>query len=596
VRTRIRRHRSGLAATVAALACLALAGPAAADWQVVGGGPVVSSGESMAPGGFGGRNYDLKRIDGALYVAWTQSDGHNRQVHVARLADDGESWASVGDVVNADPGYDAAMPSLAAAPDGTPWIAWAEIGPSGARQIHAAAFDSDSGDWVEPDGGEWAINHAPSPWPADDRAVFSALDPRLTFLGNRPYITYMQDNPTEFSVHVVRLGDDGHWERIAAGVIDSIPYDVDASVVGGLLHVGLLGTFEHPMAARLDQDGTWTTLGGGAVNQDVVDEYGNPRSGRFGRIAGFNDEPYVLWDLGNTAYPNATYVSHVVDGRWEIAGGSLDDESTGGTSLREIGGRLYAAWVSDPASPDLHVSRLADDGASWVSTPAIAGTAADHGAVLSSLDGVPYVAWVRTDGTTNQLVVEQLDGAPEPIAADSGEDSGPGTDPDVVGTPIDPPEDVPAPPDDPPGKGACSTRMPGTSGPDRLSAGLRSTRIRGFAGADRELGSDASDCLYGDAGSDVLRGRGGEDSLYGGRGADQLFGAGDEDSLTGGPGADRLSGGTGWDTFRGGPGDDTILAADGRGEQVWCGPGSDTARLDRFDHPHGCEHVQVAKR
>jgi Ca2+-binding RTX toxin-like protein len=357
--------------------------------------------------------------------------------------------------------------------------------------------------------------------------------------------------------------------------------------------VGLTGDFGYPMAVQLGQGGG--ELGGGSVNQDVVDEYGYARTAYFNRIAGFGDEPYVLWNLGGSKeHGAATYVSHVVDGKWEIAGGNVGD-GIGGTSLRSIGGRLYAAWLGDPGSPDLHVSRLSDDGTSWVATPSLDGMAADQAATLSSLDGVPYVAWVKTDGTTRQLVVERLDGAPEPIAGDDGEGSGPGTDPEMNATPIYPPD----PPDDPPGspgKGTCSTTMPGTAGPDRLSAGLRSARIRGFAGADRELGSDASDCLFGNAGSDVLRGRGGEDSLYGGLGSDQLFGGGDEDKLTGGPGADRLSGGMGWDTFRGGPGADTILAADGRGEQVWCGPGDDTARLDRFDHPHGCEHVRVARK
>ncbi|MFL5780633.1 MAG: calcium-binding protein [Thermoleophilaceae bacterium] len=569
--------------------CLVAAAPAAADWQVAGGGPVATGGTSLSVEGNSWHSYDLKRIDGALYVAWTQSDGHNKQVHVARLSDDGASWTPVGDMVNADPTHDARMPSLAAAPDGTPWIAWVEIDSDQVPQTHVARFDAGEGHWVEPHPGSWQINGVPRHTDQIDWKWYSASGPRLTFLGNRPYVTYMQDNLTEYSVEVVRLRDDGNWERIARSVGDPIPRDADAAVVGGALDVGLTADFEHPLAVQLGPGGG--ELGGGSVNQDVVDEYGYPRSGFFSRIAAFGDEPYVLWNLGNTNNEKATYVSHIVDGSWQIAGGNVGD-GTGGTSLRTIGGRLYAAWLSDPASPDLHVSRLADDGTSWVATPSLDGMAADQAATLSSLDGVPYVAWIKTDGTTRQLVVERLDGAPAPIAGDDGEGSGPGTDPEMNATPIYPPD----PPDDPPAKGACSTKMPGTSGPDWLAAGSRSTRIRGFAGADRELGSDASDCLYGDAGSDVLRGRGGEDSLYGGRGADQLFGAADEDRLTGGPGADRLSGGTGWDVFRGGPGDDTILAADGRGEQVWCGPGHDTARLDRFDHPHGCEHVRVAKK
>jgi Ca2+-binding RTX toxin-like protein len=571
-----------------AAACLASAAPAAADWQIAGGGPVATGGASLSSGQF--RNYDMRRIGGHLYVAWTQSNGHNRQVRVARLADDGASWAPVGDAVNADPARDAQEPSLAAAPDGSPWIAWDEVDPAGAVQIRAARFDSGAGRWIEPDARDWQINDVPNNWPASDRAVFSARGPRLTFLGHRPYITYMQDNPSEWNIEVVRLASGGHsWERVARGVGSSIPLDADAAVTGGLLHVGLTSGWEYPTAVRLNQNGGWEQLGGGPANQDVLDDSGYPHSAAFSRIAGFHDEPYVLWSTStSTNYAGETYASHVVDGKWQIAGGNIGD-GTGGTSLREIGGRLFAGWVSGADSPELHVSRLSDDGTSWVGTPPIAGTPTDHGAVLSSSDGVPYVAWVRTGGTANELVVERLDGSPDAIAGDDGEGSGPGTDPDVDATPIVPPDDTPAP------AGPCATKMPGTPGPDWLRAGSHGTTIRGLAGADHELGGPLRDCLYGGDGGDVLRGRDGEDGLFGGAGPDKLFGGPDEDSLTGGPGPDELSGGPGWDTFRGGPGDDTILAADGRGENVYCGPGADTARLDRYDRPHGCEHVRVAR-
>jgi hypothetical protein len=577
-----------LAAVVATVACLAAAAPAAADWQVVGGGPVATGGSSLSLGVYGFRTYDMKRIGGRLYVAW----GQDWKVHVARLAEDRSAWEAVGGIVNGDHAHRAHEPSLAAAPDGTPWITWAEQDRIDAWQIRAARFDADRDQWVQPDGRDWTINELPEGYDPDP--VFSGSGPRLTFLGARPYIAYLQDNPSEFNLQVVRLAAGGHsWERVARGLGSSIPRDDDAAVIGGLLHVGLTGGFEHPAAIRLNQDGAWSELGGGAVNDDVLDEYSYPRSGFFKRIAGFQGEPYVLWNATvSGSYGESTYVSHVVNGKWQIVGGNIGD-GTGGASLRAIGGRLYAAWVEGPDSPDLRLSRLADDRASWVATPGIAGMPADNGAVLSSLDGVPYVAWIRTDGATNELVIQRLDGAPEPLAPDEDEGSGSGTDPDVDATPIVPPADDPPTPAP---SGPCAEKMRGTFGPDRLAAGARGTTIRGRAGDDRELGGPRRDCLFGDAGSDVLRGRDGEDRLYGGRGGDQIFGGPDEDALTGGPGPDELRGGAGWDVFRGGPGDDTILAADGRGEKVWCGPGIDTARIDRHDHPHGCEHVQVAKR
>jgi hypothetical protein len=579
--------------------CLVAAAPAAADWETVGGGPVATGGSSLSTGPYSAYDYDLKRIGGTLYVAWTQSDGETMQIHVARLDSDGGSWVSAGGVVNADPAHDARDPSLAAAPDGTAWIAWDEQDSDGIRQVRVARFAAASGRWVEPDGRDWEINDLQG-YPTEERQWFGAGLPRIAFLGSRPYVTFTQENLADSNLELVRLAPDGRsWERVAPSLGQGLAYGPHLAVIDGLLHVGLTGFGgSHPEDERLNRDGSWEEVGGGALNREVLDDYGDPREGSVRRIAGFGSEPYVLWtasrhgpttDVGPTA---DVYVSHPVGNAWQLAGGSVGIGTTA-TSLRAIGGRLYAAWMTGPDSPAVHVSRLSDDGTSWIATPAIAGMPADRGAALSSLDGVPYLAWIKTDGATNQLVVERLDGAPDPIAPDDGEGSGPGTDPDVDATPILPPDDDTPPPAP---RGACATTMPGTSGPDRLSAGSRSATIRGLAGDDRELGSGLRDCLFGNAGADVLRGGGGEDRLYGGAGADTILGGPDEDALTGGPGPDELSGGPGWDVFRGGPGNDTILAADGRGERVYCGPGNDTARLDRFDRPHGCEHVKVAKR
>jgi hypothetical protein len=50
--------------------------------------------------------------------------------------------------------------------------------------------------------------------------------------------------------------------------------------------------------------------------------------------------------------------------------------------------------------------------------------------------------------------------------------------------------------------------------------------------------------------------------------------------LKGGPGKNRYSGGRGRDLIR---------AANGRRETVRCGPGADTAFVDRADRIFGCE-------
>jgi len=62
--------------------------------------------------------------------------------------------------------------------------------------------------------------------------------------------------------------------------------------------------------------------------------------------------------------------------------------------------------------------------------------------------------------------------------------------------------------------------------------------------------------------------------------------------FNGGDGADGLFGGGGVDVFDGGAGDDNIVSRDGRGEQVDCGGGHDTAISDDADTRNSCEEIE----
>jgi len=62
--------------------------------------------------------------------------------------------------------------------------------------------------------------------------------------------------------------------------------------------------------------------------------------------------------------------------------------------------------------------------------------------------------------------------------------------------------------------------------------------------------------------------------------------------LDGGPGNDRITGGYDADRLHGGPGRDAIVAVDGRRDRVDCGPGRDTALVDRIDRVRNCERVR----
>jgi hypothetical protein len=60
----------------------------------------------------------------------------------------------------------------------------------------------------------------------------------------------------------------------------------------------------------------------------------------------------------------------------------------------------------------------------------------------------------------------------------------------------------------------------------------------------------------------------------------------------GGAGNDGLFGGGGLDSFTGGPDNDNIIARDGRGEEINCGDGLDTAISDDADTRTSCEEIE----
>jgi Ca2+-binding RTX toxin-like protein len=140
--------------------------------------------------------------------------------------------------------------------------------------------------------------------------------------------------------------------------------------------------------------------------------------------------------------------------------------------------------------------------------------------------------------------------------------------------------------------GACANTKRGTSAAERL---------RGTSAGDRLFGLGGGDLLSGLAGADCLLGGRGADRLRGGPGADRLSGGVGNDRSSGGPGADRLLGGAGNDRLRGGPGrnryaagagKDTVDARNHRRERVDCGPGRDSASVDRSDRVRRCERIR----
>lgn len=89
--------------------------------------------------------------------------------------------------------------------------------------------------------------------------------------------------------------------------------------------------------------------------------------------------------------------------------------------------------------------------------------------------------------------------------------------------------------------------------------------------------------LIGTPGPDLLRGSEGADKILGLGGNDRLYGLAGSDIIVGGAGADRMIGGTG---------NDRLEARDGTRDVLDCGPGKDTAIVDKIDRVKtNCETV-----
>ncbi len=139
----------------------------------------------------------------------------------------------------------------------------------------------------------------------------------------------------------------------------------------------------------------------------------------------------------------------------------------------------------------------------------------------------------------------------------------------------------------------------GTGASDLIVARQGEERVFGLEAPDWLIGSDAvASCLFGGPGDDVLTmtppggvglGEEGSDVISGSTGPDALTGGTGFDLIAASDGDDVLRGGAGVDGLNGGAGDDILEDADGRGEVLDCGAGTDTVIADRKDVLLGCE-------
>jgi Ca2+-binding RTX toxin-like protein len=112
--------------------------------------------------------------------------------------------------------------------------------------------------------------------------------------------------------------------------------------------------------------------------------------------------------------------------------------------------------------------------------------------------------------------------------------------------------------------------------------------ISGTKQDEKILGLGGDDTLNGFGGKDIVRGGDGPDEMSGGYGADTIYGNAGNDNLIDAPDKDR-------DFLYGGMGNDLVQVRDFPAvkDVIYCGPGTDTAYVDRLDVTRNCERVRL---
>jgi hypothetical protein len=177
-----------------------------------------SSPINQAPDGDAGVS-SLAVVGGVPYVAWTENDGTNREVRVARYDDATnkwvEPWTGVSDSyggVNESSTRNAAAASLASV-GGVPYVAWIEDDGTN-QEVRVARLNSGTSTWSQPWTGVSATSGG-----INGSTTGDGQEPRLAAVGSTPYVAWKEFDGTNTEVRVARLnGLTPSWEQPWTGV------------------------------------------------------------------------------------------------------------------------------------------------------------------------------------------------------------------------------------------------------------------------------------------------------------------------------------------------------------------------------------------
>ena len=401
--------------------------------QLVGGASPINQANNQT-----GFEPSLSSVGTTPYVAWAESDGTNDEIRVSRLNDAGTAWqqgplwtgvSATSGGINQATNRNAKEPSLTSI-GGVPYVAWSETDGTN-DEIRVARLNAAGTGWEQPWTGVSATSGGINQ--ATDR---NAIRPSLTSIGGVPYVAWQEFDGLNQEIRVSRLNAAGTaWEQVVGGASpinqanNQNGVDPALAEIGGVPYVAWRetdGSRFQMRVSRLNTAGTaWEQLVGGASpinhasNQNAIDT----------NLTGVGGVPYVAWREADN--PNfEVRVSRLNDAgtAWEeLVGGAspinqASDLIAVDPSLAEIGGVPYVAWREfDTVNYEARVSRLEPEFTAATATPSATGatlTADVHTYGLPYPVGFEYGAALESEtptettpaGAENATITREVDG------------------------------------------------------------------------------------------------------------------------------------------------------------------------------------------
>lgn len=143
---------------------------------------------------------------GVPHAAWTEWDGTNWEVRVAKLNGAASAWTEVvggASPINHDPTRSAAYVTLAST-NGVPWVAWNESDGT-SNKVRVSRLNTAGTAWEQPVSGASPINYDPAQ---------TAWVPSLTEVNGVAHVAWSEGS----HLRVARLNQAGTaWEHIVGG-------------------------------------------------------------------------------------------------------------------------------------------------------------------------------------------------------------------------------------------------------------------------------------------------------------------------------------------------------------------------------------------